>query len=131
MHIRVTISAVIGASRKSNSMSASLNDQGEFRLDFPKDLDWNHSIYLILEPDDETLYRNKYLTGKAKSHAKNYGMAMEIASPSPSDIVAIEAGPPEGYCQNCDSLGGKHSDNCMWKDRTVSGKPRVEEADNG
>lgn len=74
MHIRVTVSAVIGKNRQSMAISASFNDQGEFRMDFPKDLDWDHSIFLILEPDDEDVYKNKYLRGKAKVHAENYVM---------------------------------------------------------
>ena len=110
MHIRVTISAVIGANRQSMAISASLNDQGEFRMDFPKDLDWAHSIYLILEPDDATVYKDRYLRGKARVHAENYGGQDDASTYVKPDMNSWPLAPD--CCPTCNWIAGQHDDNC-------------------
>ena len=136
MYIRVTISAVIGKHRQSYAVGASMTTAGQFHIAIDKDVDWTKPIFMILEPDDKEA-RNAKTYAMATQNANQGDPITDVEIPKCYDcgVVTgkhlsfcatqpkIEAS--EDYCDKCGYGADNHSDNCIWKDITVAGKPKA------
>jgi hypothetical protein len=70
MHIRIVLSAKIGKDYQVRELGAQLMDDGIFRIDFPRDMDWTAPFNMICEPDVVKTAYDKLLADKIDIEAK-------------------------------------------------------------